>query len=88
MFDAALIWGEDYDLYQRLKQINKEAFFQSVLYHYEPATVKGILIKNLHYGESMPTFIHYSKRHVYSRLIRHSLLAWEETLAEFIERPL
>jgi glycosyltransferase involved in cell wall biosynthesis len=88
MFDAALLWGEDYDFYHRLKEMNvRETFCQSILYHYEPVTVKGILMKELRYGESMPTFIHHSKRHVYSRLIRHSLLTWKETLAEFSKIP-
>jgi glycosyltransferase involved in cell wall biosynthesis len=88
MFDVALIWGEDYDLYQKLKQMNvKEVSCQSMLYHYEPVSVKGIMTKNLRYGESMPTFVHRSKRQVYSRLIRHSLLAWGATFAELSKRP-
>lgn len=57
MFNVALVWGEDYDLYQRLKERNvKEAFCESKLYHYEPVTIKGIVNKNLRYGESMPAF--------------------------------
>jgi glycosyltransferase involved in cell wall biosynthesis len=88
MFDAALLWGEDYDLYQRLKEICvKEVSCQSVLCHYEPATVGGIITKNLRYGESMPTFTRRSKKQVYSRLIRHSLLTWRGILGEFSERP-
>lgn len=88
MFDAALLWGEDYDLYQRLKKMNvKEVSCQSVLCHYEPVSVREIMTKNLHYGESMPTFIRRSKKQVYSRLIRHSLLTWIGILDELSERP-
>lgn len=88
MFDAALLWGEDYDLYQRLKEMDvKEVSCQSMLYHYEPASVKGIMTKNLRYGESMPTFIHHSKKQVFSRVIRHSLLTWGWIFAELCDRP-
>lgn len=88
MFDAALLWGEDYELYQRLKEMNvKEVSCQSMLYHYEPVSVKEIMTKNLRYGESMPTFIHRSKTQVFSRVIRHSLLTWGGILAEISERP-
>jgi glycosyltransferase involved in cell wall biosynthesis len=88
MYDAALVWGEDYDLYQRLKEMNvKEVSCQSILYHYEPASVKIIMTKNLRYGESMPTFIHRSKKQVFSRLIRHSFLTWKGIFAQVGERP-
>jgi hypothetical protein len=88
MFDAALLWGEDYDLCERLNDVNvKEVSCQSMLCHCEPVSVKGTMIKNLHYGESMPTFMHRFKKQVFSRLIRHSLLTWGEVFSEFGERP-
>ncbi|HVP16422.1 MAG TPA: glycosyltransferase family 2 protein [candidate division Zixibacteria bacterium] len=88
MFDASLLWGEDYDLYQRLKERNvKEVSCQSILYHIEPASVKRIVTRNLRYGESMPTFMHHSDKQVFSRVVRHSLLAWGESLSELPEKP-
>jgi glycosyltransferase involved in cell wall biosynthesis len=88
MFDASLLWGEDYDLYQRLKERNiKEASCQSRLYHCEPVSVKGIMTRNLRYGESMPTFMHRSNKQIFSRVVRHSLLAWVESLSELAEKP-
>jgi glycosyltransferase involved in cell wall biosynthesis len=88
MFDAALLWGEDYDLYQRLKEMKvKEVSCQYVLYHYEPVSVKGIMTKSLRYGGSIPAFTYRSKKPVFSRLIRHSLLTWGGIFAEGRERP-
>lgn len=88
MFNAALLWGEDYDLYQRLKRMNvKEVSCQSMLFHCELASVKGIMARNLRYGESMPTFMHHSKKQVFQRVMRHSLLTWGEILSELSENP-
>ena len=88
MLDVALLWGEDYDLCQRLEEMGiKEVSCQSLLYHFEPVSVKDILTKNLRYGGSLPAFVHRSKRQVYSRLIRHSLLTWGGTFAELSGRP-
>jgi len=88
MFDAALVWGEDYDLYQRMKKRNvKEVFCESKLYHFEPVTVKEIVNKSLRYGESIPTFVRLTKRQVFSRLIRHSLLTWRSIFSELKEKP-
>lgn len=88
MFDAALVWGEDYDLYQRLKKSNvKEASCESKLYHIEPVTIKGIVNKSLRYGESIPTFVRLTKRQVFSRLIRHSLLTWGSIFSKLEEKP-
>jgi len=44
MLDATLLWGEDYDLYEKLKKVNiKEAFCKSKIYHYELTSVRKIL---------------------------------------------
>lgn len=88
MLDPDLLWGEDYDLHERLKELGaRETSCNSLLYHFESASAKEILAKSLRYGESLQTFTHRSQRHVYSRLIRHSLLTWERTLAEVGEAP-
>lgn len=88
MFNANLVWGEDYDLYQRLKELNvKEISCTSKLYHYESASLKQIVAKNLRYGESMPTFVKYSKDRIFVRLARHSLLTWIDIASEIREEP-
>jgi glycosyltransferase involved in cell wall biosynthesis len=88
MFNAALLWGEDYDLYQRLRETKtKEVSCRSLLYHFEPDSLRGIVTKNLRYGESMPAFAYRSRRQPYSRLLRHSLLTWGGTLADLSDRP-
>jgi glycosyltransferase involved in cell wall biosynthesis len=88
MFASAVHWGEDYDLYQRLKEMGvKEASCKSMLYHCEPVSVRGIMTRYMRYGESMPAFMRHSKEQVFSRVARHSLLAWEKTLSELGERP-
>ena len=88
MFKADLICGEHYEPYQKLKKMNvNEGSCQSMLYHYEPASVKGIITRSLRYGESMQTFAHHSKKQVFQRVMRHSLLTWGETLSELSENP-
>jgi len=88
MFNAALLWGEDYDLYQRLRKMNvKEVSCQSMLCHCEPTSLKGIMARNLRYGESMPTFMNHSKKQIFQRVMRHSLLTWGEILSELGENP-
>lgn len=88
MLTSSLHWGEDYDFYQRLKEMGvKEASCNSMLYHCEPVSLGGIMTRYIRYGESMPTFMRHSKEQVLSRVVRHSLLAWEETLSALGERP-
>ena len=88
MFNSSLLWGEDYDLYERLRKMNvKEAYCQSTVCHCEPASVEGIMTRNVRYGESMPTFMHHSKKQIFQRVMRHSLLTWGEILSELGENP-
>ena len=88
MFNASLLWGEDYDMYQRLKQGNvKEVCSETKLYHFEPGSIRGIMAKNLRYGESMSTFRRYSDKQVFSRVAKHSILAWGETISDLADRP-
>ena len=84
MFDTALIWGEDYDLYERLKKAEvKETMCKSKIYHYELESIKGILIKNLRYGESMPTFMQQTNKQFFPRMLKHAFLTFREILSDF-----
>jgi glycosyltransferase involved in cell wall biosynthesis len=88
MLDAALLWGEDFALYGKLKERRvKEVSCRSILYHCEPASVANLLVKNLRYGRSMPTFVTRSRNQVFSPLARHSLLVLVEIFKELGEKP-
>lgn len=88
MLDASLLWGEDYDLYRRLKKANaKECTCISKIYHYELESVKGILIKNLRYGKSMPAFVQQTKEQMLPRMGRHALLTFKEVFRDFRKSP-
>jgi len=84
MLDATLLWGEDYDLYERLKKAEvKETICKSKIYHYELESIKGILIKNLRYGESMPTFMQQTNKQFFPRMLKHAFLTFREILSDF-----
>ena len=88
MLDAALLWGEDYDLYEKLKKANiKEASCKSKLYHYELPSIRKILIKNLRYGKSMPIFLQQTKKQIFPLMIRHALLTFREVFRNFKKSP-
>ena len=88
MLDAALLWGEDYDLHDKLKKENvKEASCKSKLYHYELPSIRKILIKNLRYGKSMPIFIQQTKKQIFPLMLRHSLLTLREIFRDFKHSP-
>jgi glycosyltransferase involved in cell wall biosynthesis len=81
LFDESLLWGEDYDLYERLKgQGVKEALCNSVLYHFEAVSLKQFLLKNLRYGDSMTTFRQRSDGQGFSVMLNHSLLTFTQIL--------
>jgi glycosyltransferase involved in cell wall biosynthesis len=88
MLDATLLWGEDYDLYEKLKKVNiKEDSCESKLYHYELASVRKILIKNLRYGKSAPIFVQQTKKQIFPLLLRHALLTFREVFRNFKRSP-
>jgi glycosyltransferase involved in cell wall biosynthesis len=88
MLDASLLWGEDHDLYDRLKKMKlKEAWCRSKLYHYEPTSIKKILVKNLRYGKSMPIFMQQTKKQIFPLLLRHALLTFREVFKNFKKSP-
>ena len=84
MFDTLLVWGEDYELYERLKSANvKEGFCTSVLYHLEADSLKQILLKNLRYGRWMPAFVKQTDRLIFPSMLSHALL----TFAQIVKEP-
>jgi glycosyltransferase involved in cell wall biosynthesis len=83
MFDTMLVWGEDYDLYERLKSLNvKEAYCTSVLHHREVVSLRQLLMKNLRYGKSVPVFLHQTNRQVFPSMLSHALLTFTQILKE------
>jgi glycosyltransferase involved in cell wall biosynthesis len=81
LFDDLLLWGEDYDLYERLKKLNvKEGSCSSVLYHFEGVSLKQFLLKNLRYGESMPVFMLQTNRVVFPFMLNHAFLTFTQIL--------
>jgi glycosyltransferase involved in cell wall biosynthesis len=88
ILDAVLLWGEDYDLHNRLKKVGiKEVSCKSKLYHYEPTSIKNILLKNFRYGKSMPVFMQQTKKKVFPLMLRHALLTFVEVFRNFKKSP-
>jgi glycosyltransferase involved in cell wall biosynthesis len=88
MLDASLLWGEDYDLYNRLKIMKiRETWCKSKLYHYEPTSIEKILVKNLRYGKSMPIFLQQTEKQIFPSLLRHALLTFREVFRNFKKSP-
>jgi glycosyltransferase involved in cell wall biosynthesis len=83
MFNVSLLWGEDYDLYERLQRSNvREAHCSSVLYHRESVTLRRWVLKNLRYGETVPVFIQKTNKTVFPQMMQHSLLSFIQILKE------
>jgi glycosyltransferase involved in cell wall biosynthesis len=83
MLDIGLFWGEDYDLHQRMSKAGvRETCCESKLHHYEPETIREILLKTLHYGGSMPIYTRRTGKRVMWPLARHSLLTFRELFKE------
>ena len=84
LFDESLLWGEDYDLYERLKRQDvREAVCFSVLYHFEAVSLKQFFLKNLRYGDSMSAFKQKSDGQGFSVMVKHSVL----TFLEILKKP-
>jgi glycosyltransferase involved in cell wall biosynthesis len=88
MLDTALLWGENYFLFRKLKSAGvKEAFCRSEIYHDDFESLKEILIKNLRYGKSIPTFLERTQEQVLLPVLRHTILAFGETLRSVKKSP-
>jgi GT2 family glycosyltransferase len=88
MLDITLLWGENYDVYEKLRKKGvREVTCKSRLYHYEPTSLREILIKDLRYGKSVPTFVRQTNRQVFPTLIKQSFSAFKEVLKNFRSSP-
>lgn len=84
LLDSALLWGEDYDLYEKLRKMHvKEVICKSKIYHIEPASLKKILIKSFSYGKSLPIFLEKTKKDVPTLLIKQAFLTFNKILKTF-----
>ena len=83
MLDNSLHWGEDYDLYRKLKKVNvREVECESKIYHHEPTSVKDAMIKNLRYGKSMPVFVQRTRQQIFPSMFEHALLTFRKVLKD------
>jgi glycosyltransferase involved in cell wall biosynthesis len=88
MLDDSLRWGEDYDLYRKLKKANvREAECKSKIYHYELTSIRDALIKNLRYGKSMPVFVQQTKQQIFPAISEHALLTFQKVLKNSRNSP-
>jgi len=79
MYDPALIWGEDDDLHEKLKKAGvSESYCASKIYHYELTSVKGIIMKNIRYGRSMPKYAQQTRKKLFPSLFSRALLTVRE----------
>jgi glycosyltransferase involved in cell wall biosynthesis len=88
MLNSALTWGEDYDLYERLKNAKvKEARCESCIYHLESDTLRSIVVKSLRYAGSMPAFVSETRKHVFSGMFTHAFLTLREVFEDSARSP-
>jgi glycosyltransferase involved in cell wall biosynthesis len=88
MLDDRLLWGEDYDLYERMIKLKiKEAECESELYHSEPASIGRILFKLFRYGKSLQNFRQDSERRLFILLLNHSLLTLTMVIKDQTKSP-
>lgn len=88
MLDNSLLWGEDYDLYRKLKKANvREAECKSKIYHYELTSIRDALIKNLRYGKSMPVFVQQTKQQIFPAIPEYALLTFQKVLKNSRNSP-
>jgi glycosyltransferase involved in cell wall biosynthesis len=88
VLDRALLWGENYDLYQRLRKRGvKEGLCRSEIYHHELASLREILLKNVRYGRSMPAFVRQTNKRIFLALLKQATLALNIVVKDFSSLP-
>jgi len=88
MFSPRLRWGEDYDLYERMRKMGiKEVMCESQLYHFEPTSIGKMLWKLFIYGKSLQDFRQGIERHLFSLLLNHSSLTLAIVAREYKKYP-
>jgi len=88
MLDNSLHWGEDYDLYRKLKKANvREAESKSEIYHREFTSFRDTMIKNLRYGKSMPVFMQQTGQRIFPSIVEHALLTFRRVFKNSKNSP-
>jgi hypothetical protein len=88
MLDNSLHWGEDYDLYRKLKKVNvQEAESKSKIYHHEFTSIRDTMIKNLRYGKSMPVFVQQTRQQIFPSMFEHTFLTLREVFKNCRNSP-
>jgi glycosyltransferase involved in cell wall biosynthesis len=88
ILDNPLPWGEDYDLYRKLRKANvREAECKSKIYHHEPTSAKDTLIKNLRYGKSNAFFLQQTRLRIFPLMFEHALLTFRKVFKNFKNSP-
>jgi glycosyltransferase involved in cell wall biosynthesis len=90
MLNSNLLWGEDLALHIKLRELNVKAEVckKSKLYHYEPSSLKEMIIKNLRYGRSMSMFMQQTGKQIFPVMFRSALLTLREVFQKFKSSPL
>lgn len=84
LLDNSLLWGEDYDLYIRLKNSGiKEESCKAIIYHNENLSLKKFFLKNLHYANSISNSKQKNPNQNFSLMLNHTTL----TLLKIIRKP-
>jgi len=88
MLDDSLFWGEDYDLYKKLKKVNvREGESKSKIYHHESTSIRDTIIKNLRYGKSMSVFMQQTKKQILPSMFEDTLSTFRKLLKNFKNFP-
>jgi len=83
-FNEELDWGEDLDLYMRIKALSvREAYSKSCMIHLEPSSLEEIILKQVRYAEVIPAFTRSTRNKVALNLVRN----WSLSLKEAILNP-
>ena len=88
LLSSALLWGEDYDLHEKLKKMGvKEIICKSEIYHSEPCSLRKILNKNFFYGKSLPTFLKNTRKNMLATLTKQAFFTFKHVFVTFGRKP-
>jgi glycosyltransferase involved in cell wall biosynthesis len=81
MYNENLVWGEDWELYIRMKKAGADASYcKSCMIHLEPFSLKEMILKHISYTKAIPAFSLNVDRGIYRALLRNACLALSEAL--------
>jgi glycosyltransferase involved in cell wall biosynthesis len=88
ILDNSLHWGEDSDLYRKLRKANvREAVSESKIYHNELTSIRKAMIKNFHYGKSMPIFVQQTRQQIFPSMVEDALLTFRKVFKNSKNSP-